>query len=367
MAKKRWGKIKLKTIADNKYRFAYSFDLDSGFYYRTGIIDQEGNDTGTDPFRSSFPHLLDVGIMGHCVHGAAGLCLQAGVQCYQNGLEKNEPNMSLEDYKSIIDQCKDKLFQIALGGRGDPEMHESFLEILSYSRENEIIPNMTTSGFGLTTRHALMIKEHCGAAAVSWYRSPYTLKAIELLLSLGIKTNIHYVLGNNTIDEAFDLLCSNKFPAAINRIIFLLHKPVGMGESKNVLNPLDPKVKEFFNLLNMEEYINKVGFDSCCIPGIINFSPKIHLNSIDTCEGARYSAYISPNMVMTPCSFDQQYQWGLSLKQYSIKEVWESQPFEIFRSTLKMSCPECDKKKDCLGGCPIKKEIVLCAKKQEVK
>jgi len=341
--------------------------LDSGFYYRTGIIDKEGRDTGVDPFRGSFPHLLDVGIMGHCVHGASGLCLQAGIQCYQNGLTKNEPNMGLEDYKDIVNQCKGKLFQIALGGRGDPEMHESFEEILSYSRENDIIPNMTTSGFGLTKEHALMMKEYCGAVAVSWYRSSYTIKALDLLLSLGIKTNIHYVLGNNTIDEAFDLLSENKLPTGINRIIFLLHKPVGMGESKNVLSPLDPKVIEFFNLFNLEEYINKVGFDSCCIPGIINFSPNIHLNSIDTCEGARYSAYISPDMIMTPCSFDQQYQWGLSLKKYSLKEVWESKSFESFRSTQKMSCPECDKKADCLGGCPIKKEIVLCTKMREVK
>lgn len=337
--------------------------MDSGFYYRTGIIDQEGRDTGVDPFRASFPHLLDVGIMGHCVHGAEGFCWQAGIQCYQNGLAKSEPNMSLADYKMIVDQCKGKLFQVALGGRGDPELHECFAGILSYSRENDIVPNLTTSGFGLTKSHALLMKEYCGAVAVSWYRSTYTLKAIDLLLSLGIKTNIHYVLGRNTIDEAFDLLSSNKFPEGVNRVIFLLHKPVGMGKSNNVLSPYDPKVEELFNLFNLEEYINKVGFDSCCIPGIINFSPNIHLNSIDTCEGARYSAYIGPDMVMTPCSFDQEYRWGRSLKEYSIEEIWESKPFESFRSLLKMSCPKCNKKAHCLGGCPIKKEIVLCPNK----
>ncbi|WP_242965296.1 radical SAM protein [Petroclostridium xylanilyticum] len=271
--------------------------------------------------------------------------------------------MSWKDYKWIIDQCRGRLFQVALGGRGDPELHESFEKILSYTRENDIVPNLTTSGFGLAKNHAALMKEYCGAVAVSWYRSPYTLKAIELLLSYGIKTNIHYVLGNNTIDEALDLLRGDKFPQGINRIIFLLHKPVGMGRKDNILSPFDPKVKELFGLFNREEYINKVGFDSCCVPGVINFSPNIHLNSIDTCEGARYSTYISPNMIMTPCSFDQEYRWGQSLKEYSIEEVWESKSFESFRSILKMSCPDCEKKAHCLGGCPIKNEIVLCTKK----
>jgi len=36
---------------------------------RSGILDKDGRDTGIDPFMASFPHLLDVGIMGHCAHG----------------------------------------------------------------------------------------------------------------------------------------------------------------------------------------------------------------------------------------------------------------------------------------------------------
>ena len=69
--------------------FMSFFNEKTGAYMRTGIINQ-GKDTGIDPFMSSFPELLDVGIMGHCIHGQTGLCIQAGVECYQNGLyEKN--------------------------------------------------------------------------------------------------------------------------------------------------------------------------------------------------------------------------------------------------------------------------------------
>lgn len=305
--------------------------------------------------------------MGHCLHGANGLCKEAGVQCYQDGLHKKQDNMTLENYKWIVDQSKTRLFQIALGGRGDPEMHEHFEEILRYSRENDIIPNMTTSGYGMTEQKANLIKEYCGAVAVSWYRSNYTIRAIKLLLDQGIKTNIHFVLGNNSIDEAIEMLTENKIPEGVNRLIFLLHKPVGLGQSDNVLNASDPKVIQFFNLFNEDRYCEMAGFDSCCVPGLINYSPNVHLDSIDTCEGARYSAYISSDMKMTPCSFDQKLKWHYDLKGKSIDEAWESNRFEYFRTKLKTSCPECEKKSHCLGGCPIKREIVLCDDFQEVK
>lgn len=107
----------------------------------------------------------------HCVNGEKGLCLKAGVYCYQNGNNIHNPNMRLQDYKKIVDESKGKVFQIALGGRGDPNMHEDFEEILKYSIDNGIIPNYTTSGIELTDNQISLTKKYCGACAVSLYGS----------------------------------------------------------------------------------------------------------------------------------------------------------------------------------------------------
>lgn len=56
-------------LIDEKYRFIALFNPLTGAYVRTGILNERRLDTGVDPFRASFPHLIDVGIMGHCVHG----------------------------------------------------------------------------------------------------------------------------------------------------------------------------------------------------------------------------------------------------------------------------------------------------------
>ena len=83
--------------------FISFFDEATGHYVRSGII-KNGVESSEDPFMTSFPELLDVGIMGHCRHGQSGLCLKAGVECYQDGLHATAPNMTLEDFQEIARQ-----------------------------------------------------------------------------------------------------------------------------------------------------------------------------------------------------------------------------------------------------------------------
>ena len=203
-------------IHDSKYNFKYAFDTENGAYIRTGILDENGKDTGVDPFMGAFPHLIDVGVMGHCIHGKTGLCVKAGIECYQRGLTVQQDNMTVDNFRWIAEQCKGKCNQLALGGKGDPDQHEHFEELLRISRENNLVPNFTTSGYGMTPEIASLCKRYCGAVAVSWYRSEYTLNAIQMLQDVGVKTNIHYVLGRNSIDEAVDRLERNDFPEGVN-------------------------------------------------------------------------------------------------------------------------------------------------------
>lgn len=356
----------MQRVFDRANRFAELWDPATGFYARTGILDKDGSDTGVDPFMRSFPALIDVGVMGHCVHGKSGLCMKSGVQCYQNGLNTCEPNMTLKDFKRIVDECKGKVYQLALGGRGDVDQHEHFEEILRYCRENGIVPNFTSSGLGFNNRIVSLCKELCGAIAVSWYRASHTLRAIQMLLDADVKTNIHYVLGNNSIDEAIRRLETNDFPKGINAVIFLLHKPVGLGLQENVLRMEDPRVLKFFSLVDRQDFAFKIGFDSCSVPAILNLSHKINLDSVDTCEAARFSMYITSDMKALPCSFDNQdLHWAFDISHDTILNAWNSDRFEDFRNHFRYSCPGCKKRDACYGGCPIRREIVLCSEPEK--
>ena len=346
-------------IKDKKYNFIYGFDTETGAYIRTGILNEKGEDTGVDPFMGSYPHLIDVGIMGHCKHGKTGLCAKAGIGCYQSGLTVERENMSVEDFKSIAIQSKGRCNQVALGGRGDPDQHENFEEILKICRENNLVPNFTTSGYGMTPEIAKLCKQYCGAVAVSWYRNDYTINAINMLLEAGVKTNIHYVLGKNSIDEAIARLENNDFPKGINAVIFLLHKPAGQGSVANMLSVDDERVATFFENLDSHHDF-KVGMDSCNVPGAIKYCKNVAPESLDTCEGGRYSCYIGADMIMVPCSFDQEKRYEVSLRDHTIEEAWNSEQFERFRNKMRGACPGCEKKELCMGGCPLMPEIVFC-------
>ena len=215
----------------------------------------------------------------------------------------------------------------------------------------------------MTPEIARLCRKYCGAVAVSWYRSDYTVNAIRMLLRAGVKTNIHYVLGNNTIDEAIERLRDNTFPKGINAVIFLLHKPAGQGTRENVLHVDDPRVADFFAEVD-RRHPYKVGLDSCNVPGAIRFCRNILPQSLDTCEGARFSCYIDSDMTLLPCSFDQTRRFAVPLKPMTIEDGWNSEPFERFRAQLKSACPECRHQDLCKGGCPLLPEIVFCNKEE---
>ncbi len=79
--------------------------------------------------------------------------------------------------------------------------------------------------------------------------------------------------------------------------------------------------------------------------------------------GGRWSAYISADMRMMPCSFaHENNDWSVSLREHTIQKAWESEAFENFRHSLGQSCPDCSKRELYMGDCPILPEIVLCRK-----
>lgn len=345
---------------DEENHFVSMFDPETGFYFRTGVISEDGVDTGVDPFMASYPELIDVGIMQTCV--CANKC---NVDCYQKAIDRKGSNMSVENFRSIVEQCDGKTFQFALGGAGDVDTHENFEEILKICIEHNIVPNFTTSGIAMTKEKAEICKRYCGAVAVSEHFSDYTEKALDLLLEAGAKTNIHYVLSNKTIDKAIERLKNDSFKDGINAVVFLLYKPVGLGVEENMLRVDDPRVKEFFELVDTGNFKHKIGFDSCSCSGIINNANKIDNCSIDYCEGGRFSAYIDANMNMMPCSFaNQNPDWFVSLNDHTIQEAWKSDVFDRFRYSLKNSCKECKKRDGCGGGCPLVNQITLCNRKE---
>lgn len=123
-------------------------------------------------------------------------------------------------------------------------------------------------------------------------------------------------------------------------------------------------MKAFFELVDTEHPF-KVGLDSCNVSGVVSYCKRIATESLDTCEGGRFSCYIGPDMMMVPCSFGQEGRYQVSLRKYNIVEAWNTEPFERFRDWMRKSCPDCRVRDLCMGGCPLMPEIVFCDRKEQ--
>jgi len=323
-------------------------DYELYFNSLTGVEMLRGANGKPDPFYLELPSLIDIGVMGTCKHKC--------YFCYQGHI--NRPNMKLEDYKRIIDQVKHHTNQVALGGRGDPNFHENFKEIIEYSRKNGVTPNYTTSGIGLTDEH-VEISKLCGAVAVSDYDQDYTYDAIDKFIKAGVKTNIHLIFNKRTFEKCTKILHGHnpwkrvtKYLVDVdklNAVIFLLFKAAGAGKDLWEIIPGDYEFEIFADLIFKPKSKFKVGMDSCLVNHVINYTEpsKVQEMYIDTCEGARMSAYITPDMKLLPCSFateDKLAQWSVAITQEKdIYTIWNhSKQFKDFRKELKLNgniCP----------------------------
>lgn len=307
------------------------------FNTKQGIEVLRGINGYKDPFVLDFPSLIDVGIMGYCPNNCKF--------CYQGATQ--QPHMTLNNFKRIINEVKQYTNQIALGGRGDPNLHPNFKEIVEYARSNGVVPNYTTSGNGLTKDHIESSKS-CGAVAVSDYEQEYTTDAINGFLAAGIKTNIHFLLAKPSFSKAIAFLKGiNPFLfdiRRINAVVFLLFKPQGRG--KHLDWQLEDTQLEVFSEFLFDDYERptKIGMDSCLVNKISTFTelPEFMKMSVDTCEAARMSMYITPDMYAMPCSFAAPRD-RVSLQNTAIKDVWDnSSVFQDYRMILfnnKCSCP----------------------------
>lgn len=338
-------KIKMKILAAkdngisvvsqyNKYfktnRYEVYYNTKTGFELLRGI---NGND---DPFILDGPLLLDIGIMGSCKNKCT--------ICYQG--DEEEKHMELEDFKMILDQTKGHLNQVALGGRGDPNHHPHFKEIIEYCVACNVVPNYTTSGIELTDEQ-IEISKMCGAVAVSDYDRDFTYDAIKRIQDAGIKTNIHLVFTIASYNKCIQILYGHdpwKGKVNIdklNAVVFLLFKPVGRGADKYSLQPQPYQISTFSELLFQKKALMKVGMDSCLV-NKVNV-PKDMEMFLDTCEGARQSAYIGPSLKMTPCSFIHTDSFAMKITEKKpVEYIWNrSSLFISFRRQLLKTSNTC--------------------------
>lgn len=307
-----------------KENYKIIFDRKSGFFAR---IESKGH---REPFwAESGPELLDISITNWCDRNCGF--------CYRDS-NTNGVHMSLEDYEFLIKEAASmNVLQVALGG-GNPNQHPEFIKILEITRNKYgIVPSFTTNGRGLTKEILEASREYCGAVAVSAYK-PYNElhEILKRLLKFEIKTNIHFLLDYYSINTAIKWLKNgHDFLRYCNAIIFLNYKPVGRKKNLDLLLRKSSKLYDLFKTIDEKVFPFKIGFDSCSVPGLLKYMKTPNPTFIEPCEAGRFSAFVSEDLYVYPCSFMKESSKGVLLKKNSLLNIWQhSRVFKNIRKEL---------------------------------
>ncbi len=315
--------------------YTYVFNKNNGFFVRYG------NTFAEDPDYSPYgPEILDIEISEICYAGCTF--------CYKSNLPKGKW-MSFETYKKIFDKLPNTVCQIAFGIgsiKGCPDL----FEILEYTKEKGVIPNITINGYGLDEETAKHLADVCGGVAVSHYDSDVCFNAVDLLIKSGGKQiNIHQLFSMETLDKCKDVLVAYQQDprlSGLNAIVFLLLKPKGNRNTYSQIRDL----KHFKDIISYA-YNNKIpfGFDSCSAPHFVASAKQLIKNQdalnaflagSEGCESTRFSLYIDVNGNAWPCSFCEDHEdptiqpVNVLEADDFVKDVWMHEHMVTFRERL---------------------------------
>jgi len=311
-----------KIVEDQTTKYLKSPDYNYAFNKKTGMFLRWGKTAEDDPDFSPFgPEIADIEITTKCGNG----CLE----CYKSNTDVGE-NMSLETFRNLFSKLPKTVTQIAFGADATGLSNPDLFQIMEFSRNNGVIPNITIAN--INDEVAKELARLCGAVAVSNHDKEQCYNSVKKLTDLGMKqVNIHQVIHAHNYGSTLTLIEDSKTDERIsklNAIVLLSLKQKGRGIKHEPL-PQD-KFKEMV-LLALGTGVS-IGFDSCGCGKFLE-SVKDHpmfkkfSMMAEPCESTCFSMYANTKGEFFPCSFmegEKDWETGINLLTTSdfLKDVW---------------------------------------------
>jgi radical SAM protein with 4Fe4S-binding SPASM domain len=287
--------------------------------------------------------------------------------CYMNAGEADEGELNTDAFKEALSSLADLgVFHVAMGG-GEALVREDMFELATHARKVGLVPNLTTSGHGMTPeiaqRMTIFGQVNVSLDAVDMdagYRGPSHFaradEALTMLLGAGVPTGINCVVGRRNFDALPKLFeyCGTK---GVNELELLRLKPAGRGgltfsqeKTTHEQNKrLAPLLEELGNKWRVTAKI-----DCSFVPMLVYHRPdKEVLYRLATfgCEAGNILLGGRSNGQISGCSFLER----TCLSVFDLKEAWhDSEELKRLRglaSTMVEPCASCHYLDICKGGC----------------
>ncbi len=333
----------IQIIETDKMKIIDSENFHSVFNKNTGFFARWGKNLRDNPQVSPIgPEIVDVEI-------SSGFCSGKCKFCYKSNGSGLAKNMSFFQFKDVISKLGPNLTQVALG-LTDLNTNPDLTKIMRWCRSQNIIPNLTTNGFGFNKKLVKKVAGLAGAISVSYYEHTegQAHNAICGLAEAGVKQlNIHLLLAKETFEytqEFINWFSTSDIKNVVRALVFLGIKPKGRGFN------LHPVSQTEFDKVVLACKTHKIqyGFDSCSAPKYEKHVKKYEtenqkrlLQLSERCESGLFSIYINVDSRISPCSFCEGIFEPFDFKLEKDWSWWNHKRLNDWRKTLLKNNRKC--------------------------
>jgi radical SAM protein with 4Fe4S-binding SPASM domain len=310
----------------------------------------------------SAPIEVSVGVTNHCPVACDTCYLDAGP-----GRDGRAPGDKLD--ADLAELAGLGVFEIALGG-GEALLDEDVVQVVQQITGLGMVPNLTTSGFGLTDDRLAMLAQHVGQVNVSWdgpdelyaqvrgWRGEgVAVRAIERLVAAGVRVGVNTVLTRRNVG-ALEVMAEQLEQLGVTEWQWLRLKPVGRAVETYAANRLSPSeaLELWPRLLAIEaKSALALRVDCALVPFVVAHDPPLEALELLAVSGCRGGDELWSRTVegrWAPCSFAEATE-----APEGVAEAWHADAqLQAWRQRAQAPpapCDTCTYRSVCRGGCRV--------------
>lgn len=295
-------------------------------------------------------------------------CRRRCPHCYMASGDEQGDALDTQGFRQVIDElARMRVFHIALGG-GEALLRDDLFDIAEYAKSKGIVPNLTTSGDGMTAERARRCRVfgriNVSLDAVPGIAGPRGAdgcalagETIRMLQDAGIRPGINTVLTRETVPH-LERLFKFAREQRLSEIECLRFKPAG--RAKTVYHELKctpelnctiiPTLRQL-----AKRYRITLKIDCSMLPMLCYHEddPRKLERYGYGCEAGNVLIGVRADGVVSPCSFAE----SIDLTVDELQNNWTKHPgFDIYRKWTGNApdhCRSCKFLHVCKGGCHV--------------
>jgi radical SAM protein with 4Fe4S-binding SPASM domain len=318
--------------------------------------------TDADPGHLSAPTEVHLVVSRQCNAGCTS--------CYVDATPRG-PALTDTQARAAIDRLAALgVFHVALGGGEAMELPWLF-ELAHYARTKGLVPNLTTSGLGLTEAQAKdcrvfgQINVSVDGIGEAYRRArgfdgyPHAVRALERLRAHCPRVGINFVVSRSSFPELEGIVRLAR-RLRLNEVELLRFKPAGRGQATFEQEDLTAEQGEalwpLVRKLTFRHWV-RLKLDCSFAPMVFFHRPPLALArffGVVGCEGGNLLASVMPDGGLTGCSFGG--PTAASIFDGPGVERALAEGFSAFRDYPQRApepCRSCEYLKLCKGGCRV--------------